>query len=115
MASWLALATIDAAKLYGVEAEIGSIEAGKRADLVIIKPHVMPTPLTADTAIGYLLYAASGGDVETVLVEGKPVVKDGVVQTIDEERAMEEARVAIKDLWGCLAQVEDQINVPELS
>lgn len=110
----LRMATIDAARLYGVDAEIGSIEVGKRADLVVIKPRVTPTPVSANTAIGYLVYAVSGGDVETVLVDGKPIVKNGVVQTLDEKAVMEEARAAMADLWARLESVGEQIDIPRL-
>ncbi|MCL4458448.1 MAG: amidohydrolase [Chloroflexi bacterium] len=85
------MATINGAKAMGLDSEIGSLEVGKKADLVIIdmdKPHLTPCP----NPVSGLVYSACGGDVDTVLIDGKVVVKDGHVLTLDEEEVLAEAR-----------------------
>ncbi|MCL4458484.1 MAG: amidohydrolase [Chloroflexi bacterium] len=85
------MATINGAKAMGLDSEIGSLEVGKKADLVIIdmdKPHLTPCP----NPVSGLVYSACGGDVDTVLIDGKVVVKDGHVLILDEEQILAEAR-----------------------
>ncbi len=73
------MATLHGAKALDLEKEIGSIEVGKYADLVIVKkktPHSFPTgdPYTT------LVYATEASDVQTVLVDGKMVVEEGKIK-----------------------------------
>jgi 5-methylthioadenosine/S-adenosylhomocysteine deaminase len=71
----LRMATRDGARTLGLEAEIGSIEVGKRADLILIdrdRPH-LATPLDAMSAI---VYAARSADVRTTIVDGAILVDD---------------------------------------
>jgi 5-methylthioadenosine/S-adenosylhomocysteine deaminase len=85
----LSLATKGGSKAIGLGDVIGSIEVGKRADLIIVdthKPHL--TPLYDPTS--HLVYAASGGDVTDVIIDGRLVVKDRTVLTIDVWAVMEE-------------------------
>lgn len=77
------LATIDGARALGLESEIGSIEEGKRADLSIIALtglHATPHP----DVVSALIFAAESADVRTVMIDGRLVVKDGVLLTLDE-------------------------------
>jgi cytosine/adenosine deaminase-related metal-dependent hydrolase len=86
----LEMATINGAKALGLQKEIGSIEVGKKADLILVslkKPHLVP-PLNP---VSHLVYAANGSDVETVIIDGKIVMKDRVVKTIDEEKVIRQA------------------------
>jgi 5-methylthioadenosine/S-adenosylhomocysteine deaminase len=86
----LEMATMNGAKALGLRKEIGSIEVGKKADLILVslkKPHLVP-PLNP---VSHLVYAANGADVETVIIDGKIVMKDRVVETIDEDEVMRHA------------------------
>ncbi len=77
----LELATLGGARALGLEAEIGSVEVGKRADLIVLDlegPHAQPAE--ADL-ISRIVYSARGADVRHVLVDGRVVVKDGVLKT----------------------------------
>ena len=79
----LELATLGGARALGLEAEIGSIEAGKCADLVVIDldgPHAQPED--ADL-ISRIVYSARAADVRHVIVDGRIVVRDGVLKTAD--------------------------------
>jgi len=106
----LEMATVNGAKLYGMEKELGSIEAGKRADIIIIKPSVLPTPLNASSAVGHLVNTVDGNDVETVLVDGKPVVKNKQLLTFDEEKAQSISQNAAAKLWERLETVKPQVD-----
>ena len=77
----LELATLGGARALGLDTEIGSIEVGKRADLVVLDldgPHAQPAE--ADL-ISRIVYSARAADVRHVLVDGRLVVKDGVLTT----------------------------------
>lgn len=78
------MATINGAKAYGLEDRLGSLEVGKRADVVIIdfdKSHL--TPL--HDVYAHLVYAVNKADVETVLIDGKVHMQDGIILSLDEE------------------------------
>jgi len=80
--SVIIMATISGAKAIGLGSQIGSIEVGKQADLIIIdtdKPHI--TPLY--NPMSHIVYAASGSDVRDVLVAGKFFVRDRKLLTLD--------------------------------
>jgi len=71
----LRMATIGGARVLGMEEKIGSIEPGKCADLILVnmdQPHLTPVYQT----YSHLVYAASGADVTTVIIDGKVVVRD---------------------------------------
>jgi len=76
------MATIDAARALGLDREIGSIEVGKRADLVLLDRRAPELTPLVDVA-NALVYATDGRNVATVIVDGRIVVTDGTVLTID--------------------------------
>lgn len=87
----LRMATIEGAKVLGMEKITGSLEAGKKADIIIIgldKPHL--TPLYNEYS--HLVYAASGADVDTVIINGKLVMENRKLLTIDENEVMQKVR-----------------------
>jgi len=94
----LELATLGGARALGLEAEIGSIEVGKRADLVALDlsgPHGQP----ADADIpSRLVYAARAADVRHVLVDGRPVVRAGRLLTADLGEIRDKANAAARRL-----------------
>jgi len=86
------MATIGSASILGKENELGSIEIGKFADLIILSPaspHLIPHyhPYSA------LVYSAKSTDVETVIVHGKILMKKRELLTMDEEKILAEARL----------------------
>lgn len=85
------LATLGGARALGLGDRIGSIEAGKRADLLIVdtSPH-LPNGDVYTT----LVYSCRASDVRTVLVDGTPMVEDGRLLTLDAEAVRQEAIVA---------------------
>lgn len=89
----LRMATIDAARVLGLAAEIGSLEIGKKADLVLLdcnRPHLVP--MYHPTS--HLVYAARGGDVATVIIGGEIVYAQGRVTTVDAAEVVARARSA---------------------
>jgi len=106
----LEMATINGARLYGLEREIGSIEPGKKADLIIVKPDVLPTPLNAQSAAGHIIHTVDGDDVEHVLVEGKRVMKGRKLTTFDEGKAQLIAQDAAGELWKRLETAKPQVD-----
>jgi cytosine/adenosine deaminase-related metal-dependent hydrolase len=87
----LELATLGGARALGLSGDIGSIEVGKRADLVALDlsgPHGQPED--ADL-VSRIVYAARGADVRHVLVDGRVVVWDGRLRTADVDEIRREA------------------------
>ena len=84
------MATMGGARVLNLHDEIGSLEPGKRADIVLVdmqRPGL--TPLYR--VYSHLVYAARGSDVTTVIVNGRVVVVDREIRTVDEEEVMERA------------------------
>ena len=84
----LEMITIDAAKVLGMDHEIGSLEIGKKADIAIInmrQPHLTPNWMV----VHRLIQQALGSDVTTVIVDGKILMEDGVVLTTNVEDALD--------------------------
>src|SRR5581483_6527850 len=93
----LAMATRAGATTLGLDAEIGSLEVGKRADLIVVdrdRPHLAPGPDPCDT----LVYAARGSDVRTTIVDGELLVDDFTPLHIDRRQVVAEARKAAQEL-----------------
>ncbi|MEO5606876.1 MAG: amidohydrolase family protein [Polaromonas sp.] len=89
----LEMVTIDAARTLGLEHEIGSLEAGKKADIILVdlfKPHLMPLNMPVYRVTAF----ANGADVTTTIVNGKVLMEEGKVSTVDEAEVMERAQLA---------------------
>jgi len=87
----LRMATIDGAKALGLEKVVGSLEIGKRADLILVdfnRPHLIPR----HNLYANLVYSARGSDVDTVIVDGKILMKGRQVKTLNEAEVMRKAQ-----------------------
>jgi 5-methylthioadenosine/S-adenosylhomocysteine deaminase len=87
----LKMATRWGARVLGLEQEIGTLEAGKKADLIVVdlrSPHMVPLYHPIST----LVYAASGGDVKDVMVNGKILMRDRRMTQVDTEEVMAKVR-----------------------
>ncbi len=95
----LDLATIDAARCLGAQREIGSIEPGKRADIVVVDcRHPAMVPTTTDNAVSNLVYSSPSAAVRDTIVDGRFVMRDRNIVSVDEERVMDEAAEAASEL-----------------
>jgi cytosine/adenosine deaminase-related metal-dependent hydrolase len=93
----LALATRGGARALGLEAELGSLEPGKRADLAVVDVSGIPqAPLGAGDPYSTLVYATSSRDVRDVIVDGRMVVEDRVLRTLDRDEVIARARAAAR-------------------
>jgi len=87
------MATVNGAAVLGMEDDLGELKPGKIADITILDTEtLLLTPL--NDAFLHLTYAENGSSVHTVIVDGKVIVDDGVILTVDEESIREEASEA---------------------
>ena len=93
----LRMATFDGAKAMGLDGEIGSLEAGKRADVTIVRLGGLHATPAADI-VSALVYSAQASDVDSVIIDGQLVMRDGKLLTIDENATITTANVEAKKL-----------------
>ena len=93
----LRMATFDGAKAMGLDGEIGSLEAGKRADVTIVRLGGLHATPAADI-VSALVYSAEASDVDSVIIDGQLVMRDGKLLTIDENATITTANVEAKKL-----------------
>lgn len=118
MPAWKALrmATIEGARALMMEDQIGSLRAGKLADMIVIDlsyPHLNPiytAPIR--NLIPNLVYSARGHEVEMVMVDGKMVVEDHKLLTEDESAVIRRANEAAARISGTLAQHAWSADLP---
>ena len=87
-ATILKMATIQGAKALGLNTVIGSLDIGKKADVIVIdtqKPHLVPVY----NPVSHMVYAAQGSDVRDVIVNGRLIVQNRRLLTIDLENIIE--------------------------
>jgi 5-methylthioadenosine/S-adenosylhomocysteine deaminase len=84
------MATIGGARVLGMEKEIGSLEPGKRADMILVRLD-RPNAVPLYDPISQMVYALKADDVRDVMVNGKPVVRDARILTLDEPRILQKA------------------------
>jgi 5-methylthioadenosine/S-adenosylhomocysteine deaminase len=104
----LRAATIQGARALGLEDEIGSLEKGKRADILIVdlkKAHLVPV---IDPVVDLVHYGLAS-DVDTVMVNGRLLMEKRKLKTIDEEELLNEAQDAGERLW---AEFRRRYNLP---
>ena len=90
----LDLATIEGARALGMEREIGSIEVGKRADIILLDanlPNLNPI-YGPDTVVSDLVYSASSGNVNTTIVDGKVLMENRQLKTLDLSKTLASAQ-----------------------
>lgn len=91
----LRMATVESARLLNLDDRVGTLEIGKKADLILIdlrKPHLQPVHQVESL----LAYSATGADVDTVIVNGKVLMRQRRLLTIDEEELLREAQKRAK-------------------
>jgi 5-methylthioadenosine/S-adenosylhomocysteine deaminase len=87
----LEMATIDGARALGLDALVGSLEPGKRADVITVAmTAARQTPMY--DPLSHLVYVTRGDDVRTTIVNGRVLMRDRKVLTLDESRVVSDAR-----------------------
>ena len=102
--------TIDAARALGLDHEIGSLEAGKKADVAILdlrQPHLTPNWMV----VHRMMHQAVGGDVHTVIVDGRIVMQDRTILTVDMPAALDFGE---REAWALVdrAGLRDHMHDP---
>ena len=93
----LRMATIDGARAMGLDGEIGSLEVGKRADVAVVRLGRLHTTPAADV-VSALVYGAEANDVDTVVIDGRLLMRDQKLLTLDEGSVVAEAAAEAKEL-----------------
>jgi 5-methylthioadenosine/S-adenosylhomocysteine deaminase len=93
----LRMATIDGARSLGLGKEIGSIEAGKRADVIVVSLNQLHSTPPGDIASA-LVYSAVAADVRATVIDGQVLMRDGELLTMNEAGVIEEANREAKSL-----------------
>ena len=86
----LEMATIRGARALGMEKEIGSLEVGKLADMILVRVN-RPNGVPMYDPVSQMVYALKADDVGDVMVDGKPVVRDGRILTLHETEILQKA------------------------
>jgi 5-methylthioadenosine/S-adenosylhomocysteine deaminase len=99
----LAMATLEGATALGLDAVTGSLEPGKRADIVTVDLRGLhTTPVMHGehfNVVAHLVFSAHGHDVDHVWVDGRPLVEGGEVRTVDAAEVRERAQRAAEELF----------------
>ena len=93
----LKMATIEGAKVLGMENEIGTLEVGKKADMIFIKNdklHLCPE----NDVCANIVYSANGADVESVMIDGKIIMQNRKMINLDEKQVMKQVKKIAKRL-----------------
>ncbi|MCK4435125.1 amidohydrolase family protein, partial [Candidatus Bathyarchaeota archaeon] len=93
----LRMATVNGARALKLGNSIGSLETGKKADIILIdlsKPHLKPL----HNICASIVYSVCKTDVDTVIVDGRVLMKNRQVKTLDEQDLMEKAEGTTADL-----------------
>lgn len=88
----------NAARALGLQKEIGSLAPGKKADLLVIKPD-SPSPVIPESLLSYFYMTFQGKQIETVLVDGEVVIRDGKPTRLDEEELRAHCQEEAAILW----------------
>ena len=94
----LKMATIEGAKVLGMDKQIGTLEPGKKADMIFIKTdriHLCPD----NDVCSNLVYSANGADVDTVMIDGKIIMQGRKIIDVEEKQAMKQVKKIAKKIF----------------
>lgn len=98
----LRMATLGGARALGLTSWCGTLEVGKRADLILVRLETIHNQPLNDL-FSQLVHCAKASDVQTVIVDGRVLMKDRQLQFAEERRVLEEAKKANRDLMTRLS------------
>jgi 5-methylthioadenosine/S-adenosylhomocysteine deaminase len=103
----LEMATIRAAKAVGMDREIGSLETGKRADIITVSMKgARQTPMY--NPISHLVYVSKGDDVQNTIVNGRVLMRDRKVTSLDETNVLADARAMAERVRKAVLEPRDR-------
>jgi 5-methylthioadenosine/S-adenosylhomocysteine deaminase len=103
----LEMATIRAAKAVGMDREIGSLEIGKRADIITVSMKgARQTPMY--NPISHLVYVSKGDDVQNTIVNGRVLMRDRKVTSLDETKVLADARAMAERVRKAVLEPRDR-------
>ncbi|MDR0900908.1 MAG: amidohydrolase family protein [Methanobrevibacter sp.] len=94
----LKMATLNGAKSLGLEKEIGSIEVGKKADIILIDTNTPNFTPMSNIPSSNIVYSANGSNVNTTICNGKILMENRKLTNLNEEEILEKSKIAIKEL-----------------
>ena len=94
----IAMGTIKGAEALGLDSEIGSIEVGKKADIILIDTNSANMVPDSSTLTSNIIYSANGSNVDTTICNGKILMENKKLTVLDEQEIYDKAREAIKNL-----------------
>ena len=94
----LAIGTINGARVLGLEDEIGSVEVGKKADLILIDTNCANMVPNSSNLSSNIIYSANGSNVDTTICNGQILMENKKLTTLDEQDIYKKAREAIDEL-----------------
>ena len=94
----IAMGTIKGAEALGLDSEIGSIEVGKKADIILIDTNSANMIPDSSTLSSNIIYSANGSNVDTTICNGKILMENKKLTVLDEDEIYAKARQAIKEL-----------------
>ena len=94
----IAMGTIKGAEALGLDEEIGSIEVGKKADIILIDTNSANMVPDSSTLTSNIIYSANGSNVDTTICNGKILMENKKLTVLDEQEIYNKAREAIKNL-----------------
>jgi len=95
----LRLATIEGARAMGLGDELGSLETGKRADVIVVRLDCLHSTPHPSEVISAIAYSAQPADVQTAIVDGQIVMRDRKLLTLDERQVIDDANREAGFLW----------------
>jgi 5-methylthioadenosine/S-adenosylhomocysteine deaminase len=105
----LELATIGGARVLGLQDAIGSLEPGKRADVIIVGTN-RPRQTPLYDPVSQLVYASRGDDVKTTIVNGRVLMRDRRLTTLDEPAVLADARRLAVQVRQAVAPREEAVR-----
>jgi 5-methylthioadenosine/S-adenosylhomocysteine deaminase len=119
MPTWkvLRMATIEGARALGLGDQIGSLEAGKKADLILVdltRPTMVPVLRSPVRNIApNLVLSATGKEVTMSIIDGKIIYEDGKILTIDEDQALAYAQKSAEQMSEAAADAVREHDTPQ--
>jgi 5-methylthioadenosine/S-adenosylhomocysteine deaminase len=91
------MATIGGAKALGLDSTCGTIEVGKRADLILVDMNTIHNQPVNDI-FSQIVHCAKASDVQTMIINGEILMRDRALTQLDEKKILADAKVAHRDL-----------------